>query len=73
VVLSLHEPEPFVAGDSGGAWGALKGSLSAAVENFVLAIAGIIAFTGGALPVVAALVLVGWLVRKAWRRRKRSA
>jgi hypothetical protein len=70
LMVELHEPEPAVVGNQGGAWAALKHSFSEAADNFVLAIAGIVAFTGGLIPVIVALGIALALVVKWWRWRK---
>ena len=67
----LHEPLPAVAGGEGGPLAALKRSFSNAADNFVYAVAGIIAFTGGLIPVALAILLAAWIVVRAWRLRKR--
>jgi hypothetical protein len=72
VAVSVHEPMPVVATAAGGAWSALKHSFSEAADNFVYAIAGVIAFTGGLIPVAIALVIGLWIVTKLWKLRKRG-
>ncbi len=69
--IDLHEPLPAVAGGEGGPLAALKRSFSNAADNFVYAVAGIIAFTGGLIPVALAILLAAWIVVRAWRLRKR--
>jgi hypothetical protein len=56
----------------GGVWRTLAESFRRAGENFVLAVAGIVAFTGGLVPVVLALWLA-WILFAALRRRRRRA
>ncbi len=75
VTVDMHEPQPAVAGAEGGAWAALKRSFSQAADNFVFAVAGIIAVSGGLIPVVVVLAAVlALLVRWwRWRRRRRAA
>jgi hypothetical protein len=73
LTVEVHEPEPAVAGNQGGAWAALKHSFSEAADNFVLAIAGIISVSGGLVPIVVAVAIVVWLLVKWWRWRRRQA
>jgi hypothetical protein len=70
--VSLAEPRPKVAGGEGGIWRTLAESFRRAGENFVLAVAGILAFTGGLVPVILALWLA-WILFAALRRRRRRA
>ena len=69
LAITLEEPVPVVAGTGGGLRRTLGQSFSAAAENFVLALAGIIAATGSVLPAVV-LVGAGWLAVRRWRRRR---
>jgi hypothetical protein len=71
--VTLNEPRPAFAGDEGGTWRTLANAFRQASDNFVFAIAGLIAFAGGALPVVGAAVFVGWLAVRLWRRRRRRS
>lgn len=66
----LHEPVPTVGGNRGGAWSVLREAFAEAANNFVSAIAGIIAVTGALVPVAAALILAAWIVLRAWRWRR---
>ena len=70
LAVSVHEPMPAVATAEGGAWAALKHSFSDAANNFVYAIAGVISFTGGLIPVAIAIVIGLWMVTKLWKLRK---
>jgi hypothetical protein len=68
--VAVHEPVPTVGGARGGALSVLRGAFADSANNFVSAIAGIIAVTGGLLPVLASLTLVGWILVRIWRRRR---
>lgn len=70
--VDLHEPAPEIASGGGGVWRTLISSFRDAGENFVLAIAGIVSFSGGLIPVLLAL-WVAWIVFAALRRRRRRA
>jgi hypothetical protein len=70
--VSVHEKIPTVGGQQGGAWRMLRDAFGNAADNFVSAIAGIIAVTGGLIPVIAVVLLVGWIVSRWWRRRRAS-
>jgi hypothetical protein len=70
--VTVHEPAPSVAGAQGGPWTTLKRSCSEAADNFVLAVAGLIAFTGSLVPVVVALGVAVWLLARLWKWRRRS-
>jgi hypothetical protein len=74
VTVEVHEPRPAVAGAQGGAWAALKKSFSDAADNFVLAVAGIIAATGALIPIVVVLAVVLYGLGRwwKWRRRRRN-
>jgi hypothetical protein len=67
--VTLHEPVPITRG---GMWATLRGAFRSAGENFVNAVAGLIALTGGLLPVIV-LLWVLWVVWRALRRRRRDA
>ncbi|HVS14848.1 MAG TPA: DUF4349 domain-containing protein [Thermoanaerobaculia bacterium] len=71
LTVSLAEPRPKVAAGEGGVWRTLAASFRRAGENFVLAVAGIVSFTGGLVPVVLALWLA-WILVRALRRRRRA-
>lgn len=72
--VSVHEPVPTVGGGQGGAFSVLRKAFADSANNFVRAIAGIIVVTGGLVPDVIALALVGWAVLRVWRwRRARRA
>jgi Domain of unknown function (DUF4349) len=72
--VSVHEPVPTVGGRQGGAFSVLRKAFAESANNFVSAIAGIIAMTGGLVPDVIALSLVGWVLLRVWRwRRDRRA
>lgn len=66
--LVLHEPVPITRG---GMWSTLRGAFRSAGENFVGAVAGLIALSGGLLPVLVVLWLCWLVVRAIWRRRSR--
>ncbi|MEW6365684.1 MAG: DUF4349 domain-containing protein [Acidobacteriota bacterium] len=72
IVVSMHEPRPAIAGGEGGAFRKLLRAFREAGENFVDAVAAIIAASGALIPVAAVLAAVGWLIGKLWRRRKRA-
>jgi len=72
LMVMMHEPLPAVATAEGGPFAALKHSFSEAADNFVYAIAGVIAFTGGLIPIAAAILLGLWIIAKLWKLRKRS-
>jgi hypothetical protein len=67
--VTLHEPVPITRG---GMWATLRGALRSAGENFVNAIAGLIALGGGLLPLIVLLWLC-WIVWRAIRRRRKTA
>ncbi len=71
LVIEVHEPLPKIAGDEGGAWRTLLRSFGDAADNFVLTIAGIIAASGSAVPLLAVILFVGWIWR-SWRKRKKK-
>lgn len=73
--VTVHEPAAAVAGAEGGPWTTLKRSFSQAADNFIDAVAGMIALTGSLVPVVVALVAGVWIVARLWRwrRRRRTA
>ena len=71
ISVNLHEPSPVVPG--GGVFRALWSSFGQAGENFVLTVAGIIAFTGTLLPMALAAFVVFWGGRRFWRRSKKSS
>jgi hypothetical protein len=72
--VTVHEPVPTVGGAQGGAFAVLRKAFADSVNNFVSAIARIIAMTGGLLPDFIALLLVGWVLLLVWRwRRARRA
>jgi hypothetical protein len=72
--VSVHEPVSTVGGGRGGASSVLRKAFADSANNFVRAIAGIIVVTGGLVPDVIALALVGWVLLRAWRwRRARRA
>ncbi len=72
--VEVHEPVPAVGGNEGGALSMLRHAFREAADNFVSAVAGIIAVTGGLLPVLAAFALVVWALVRGWRyRRSRRA
>ena len=68
VAITLTEPAP-IAARTGGALATLIASFGVAGENFVLTVAGLIAVSGAALPVVLLLAGPAWLIVRAWRRR----
>ncbi len=73
LMVEIHEPRPAIASEEGGALRTLLRSFSRAGNNFVLAIAGIIAFSGAALPLVLFLGLGLWLIVKMFRRRRKRS
>jgi hypothetical protein len=76
LTLRVHEPEPPVGASEGGAFAALRRSFQEAADNFVYAVAGIIALSGSLVPILAVVVIAGWLVARGWwaaRRRTRAA
>jgi hypothetical protein len=68
--VTVHEPEPTVAGGQGGAFSVLRKAFADSANNFVSAIARIIAMTGGLVPDVISLLLVGWVLLRVWRWRE---
>jgi hypothetical protein len=68
--VSVHEPVPAVGGNRGGAISVLRQAFADSADNFVSAVAGVIAATGAVVPVAAALILAGWLLVRAWRWRR---
>jgi len=72
--VEIEGPRPALAADEGGIWATLANAFKQAGENFVSAIAGLLAATGWLVPVAAALALAFWLLRRLWRLlRRRSA
>ena len=72
--VSVHEPVPTVGGGQGGALSVLRKAFADSANNFVAAVAAIIAVTGGLVPDVIAVSLVGWGLLRVWRwRRARRA
>jgi len=69
-VITLEEPAPVVAGTGGGLLRTLGESFGEAVENAVLAVAGIIATAGSILPVALLVGAVGWMAVRLRRRRR---
>ena len=72
LVITLEEPAPIVAGTGGGPLRTLAESFDEAAENFVLAVAGIIAATGAILPIALLCGPIAWMVVRVWRRRRPS-
>ena len=70
LVITLEEPAPVVAGTGGGLLRTLGESFGEAVENAVLAVAGIIATAGSILPVALLVGAVGWMAVRLRRRRR---
>ena len=70
LVITLEEPTPIVAGTGGGPLRTLAESFNEAAENFVLAVARIIAAAGAILPVALLPGSVAWMVTRVWRRRR---
>ena len=73
LVITLEEPAPVVAGTGGGLLRTLAQSFGEAAENFVLAVAAIIAATGSILPVALLVGAVGWMAVRLRRRRRAPA
>ena len=69
LVITLNEPAPIVA-STGGPLLTLLAAFAVAGENFVLTVAGLIAMSGSALPVVLLLAGPAWLVARGWRRTR---
>jgi hypothetical protein len=72
LVVTLEEPAPLVAG-TGGPLVTLGAAFVESAENFVRSVAGLIAAAGAILPVALLLGVIGWLGRRAWRRRAPAA
>jgi hypothetical protein len=70
LAVSVHEPVPTVGGGQGGVFSVLRKAFADSANNFVRAIAGIIVVTGGLVPDVIALALVGWAVLRVWHWRR---
>lgn len=70
LTVTVHEPRPAIASAEGGPWRTLVSAFREFGENLVLSIAGVIATAGSAIPVLAVLILVFWVLRKLWRRRR---
>jgi hypothetical protein len=66
----VHEPVPTVAGGQGGALSVLRKAFADSANNFVSAVAAIIALTGGLVPDVIAVSLVAWVLLRVWRWRR---
>jgi hypothetical protein len=73
LVVTIEEPAQVVAGTGGGPLRTLAQSFREAAENFVLAVASIIAATGAILPVALLLGGGSWIVFRLWRRHQRGA
>jgi len=69
LAVTLTEPAP-IAASTGGPLKTLIASFGVAGENFVLTVAGLVAFSGSALPVVLLLTLPVWVIGRAWRRTR---
>ena len=69
LVITLEEPAPVVVGTGGGPLRTLAESFNEAAENFVLAVAMIIAATGAILPVALLIGPAIWVGVKIRRRR----
>jgi hypothetical protein len=69
VVITLTEPAP-IAASTGGPLPTLVASFAVAGENFVLTVAGLVAMSGSALPVMLLLAGPVWLAGRAWRRTR---
>lgn len=70
LTVTLHEPRPAIVSAEGGPWRTLVRAFRGAGNNFVLSVAGLIELTGGAIPMLVALVVAIWVLRKVWRRRR---
>lgn len=71
LVVSVREPLPVVVGEEGGPWRTLTRSFGRAADNFVLTVAGIVAFSGAFIP-IAGLGLGIWLMWRVWARRRKT-
>jgi hypothetical protein len=69
VLITLTEPAP-IAASTGGPLATLIASFGVAGENFVLTVAGLVAMSGSALPVMLLLAGPAWLAGRAWRRTR---
>jgi hypothetical protein len=67
--ITIEDPMPVVAGTGGGLWHTLGQSISESTENFVLAVAGIIATAGSILPMAILVGGAAWVAVRRWRRR----
>jgi hypothetical protein len=68
IAITLQEPAPVVAGSGGGFLQTLTEAFGQSAENFVLAIAGIIATLGSILPMGTVIGIAAWAFFR-WRRR----
>ncbi len=70
IVVNMHEPRPAVAGGGGGFFRTLFRAFHQAAENFIDVVAGIIALSGGLIPILVIIGFILWVIVKLWRRRK---
>lgn len=71
LAVTLQEPAPLIAGAQGGVWQTLTEAFREAGNNFVAAVAGVIAAAGLLLPLSIALAVVLLGLRAIWKRTHR--
>jgi hypothetical protein len=72
LAMTLEEPAPLAA-TTGGPLVTLGVAFLEAAENFVLALAGLIAAAGSILPGALILGVIGWMGLRHWRRTRAPA
>ena len=73
LVVALSEPRPAIAGNRGGTLRTLGRAFRDAGNNFVDALAFLIASSGALVPLFVVLIGFVWLIRKLLRRGKKPA
>jgi hypothetical protein len=67
LTINIQGPRPALAADEGGVVSTLKHAVTAAGENFVLFVAGVIAAIGWLVPLGLTFAVGFWLLRRLWR------